>query len=303
MKLNKKSHILSISHWDLDGSAAQIVLGNFFDNVEYHNATFTNIDHMITTLASKFGNYDAVIFTDVYPKDTALIDISDNIILLDHHETDKLHNPTKNRYVITDVCGALLTKNWIETKFNVNLSYLNDLVYLVNDYDLWIHNDSKSKDLNELFGFYRETKFRNRFMNGDVEFTKREHDYLKKRSNELLQMWEELTIYNFEKINACLVNVDDFPNEICERLYTREGYDVVFAINKNSNISVRTGRDDINLGKVFTELEIGGGHRKSSGIRGHATNAESLKIVLEMSEKELYRRYPQIRKRKKRIKD
>jgi len=301
MKLNSKSRILSVSHWDMDGSTCQIVLGNYFENIEYHSATFTNIDHMMKIMAPNFHKYDAVILTDVYPKDSALLD-HPNIILLDHHETDKHHDATKNRYVIQDNCAAVLTQNWVETKFNVNFSHLYELTRLVNDYDLWIHQDPKSREMNDIFDLYRETKFHKRFFNGDVEFTEKEKNHIKMRKELFEKKWNELDVFEFEKINACLVQIDDFPNEICERLYTQEGYDIVFAKNiKNDNISVRTGRDDIHLGELFTDLEIGGGHAKSSGIRGH-NNIDSLKLVLEMVEKELYRLYPQIRKRKKAVK-
>jgi len=297
MKLNSKSRILSASHWDMDGSTCQIVLGNYFENIEYHSATFTNIDHMMKTMAPNFHKYDAVILTDVYPKDPELLEYN-NIILLDHHETDEHHNPKLNRYVLQDNCAAVLTQNWVETEFDVDISYLNELVRLVNDYDLWIHNDPKSKQLNELFDLYRETKFRKRFFDGDVEFNQREIDHIEQRSKQLATMWEELDVFEFKKINACLVQIDDFPNEICERLYSQEGYDVVFAKNtKNGNISVRTGRDDIHLGKLFTDLDIGGGHAKASGLRGHSNNIESLKLVIEMVEKAMYQQWPQIRKK------
>jgi len=250
-------------------------------------------------MAPNFHKYDAVILTDVYPKDPELLEYN-NIILLDHHETDEHHNPKLNRYVLQDNCAAVLTQNWVETEFDVDISYLNELVRLVNDYDLWIHNDPKSKQLNELFDLYRETKFRKRFFDGDVEFNQREIDHIEQRSKQLATMWEELDVFEFKKINACLVQIDDFPNEICERLYSQEGYDVVFAKNtKNGNISVRTGRDDIHLGKLFTDLDIGGGHAKASGLRGHSNNIESLKLVIEMVEKAMYQQWPQIRKKGK----
>ena len=300
MKLNSKSKILSISHCDLDGVGCQIALGNFFSNIEYHAATFTSINHIVKTLSTKFKNYDCVIITDIYPKDLSILDSYDNVVVLDHHETNKSHDPDKNRFVITDFCAAQLTKNWVEAMFNVDLSFLDDFMDLVNDYDLWIHKDPKSKQMNMLYGYYRHNKTLKRFFNGDVNFSPRENQYLKERQKEFENIWDQLNVYDLEKINGCFFTYEDFPNELCEKLYSKGkegGYDVVFAYNiNNNNISVRTGRTDINLGEVLEDLEVGGGHPCSASCRG-ISSLSDVPLLMEMVEKEMYKRWPQVRRK------
>ena len=68
------------------------------------------------------------------------------IILLDHHESAlDLHDPSKNRFVIPSMCGAKLTQRFLERCFNLDLSKFDNLIYLTQDYDLWIHSNKKSK--------------------------------------------------------------------------------------------------------------------------------------------------------------
>jgi oligoribonuclease NrnB/cAMP/cGMP phosphodiesterase (DHH superfamily) len=47
MKLSSRSRILSISHNDLDGIGCQIVLKNYFNNIEFSVTTYNNIDEVL----------------------------------------------------------------------------------------------------------------------------------------------------------------------------------------------------------------------------------------------------------------
>jgi len=295
--MNTSKKILSISHYDMDGQGCAIVLANVFKNIKFITATFTNIDGIIKN--TDFSEYDLVFMTDVYPKDIELLDDIPNLILLDHHETNKSHEPSNNRYVITDICGAMITKNYIESKLNVDLSHLNSLIYLINDYDMWIHNNKKSKMLNELYYWYRGDKFRERFMSGNTRLLPNEIDYIKKQKKKFLETYNELEVFDFDKINGCFFIFDfNFVNDLCEKLLKEEKYDVVFCQNpRTGNISVRTNiRPDINLGETFTELELGGGHCSSAGLRGIDNSFDSLKSVLKVVEYELLKKYPQIKR-------
>jgi oligoribonuclease NrnB/cAMP/cGMP phosphodiesterase (DHH superfamily) len=297
MKLNKNSKVCVITHYDMDGQGAAIVISNIFNDVNIISATFTNIDSIISK--NIFDIYDVVFMTDVYPKNQDLLDIIPNLILLDHHCTNKAHDPLKHRFVVSDVCGTMLTKNYCESVFKVDLSHLNNLVYLINDYDLWIHKNKKSKMLNQLYTKYKALKFRQRFINGDTRFSKTELSYIREQINVFNDQYDNLEVFDLDKINACFFTLTNFSfiNDLCEKLLKDEHYHVVFCQNiNNGNISVRTNRSDINLGETFTEIGLGGGHQMAAGIRVIDNTFESLKSVLKVVEYELLKKYPQLKK-------
>jgi hypothetical protein len=271
MKLNKFSKICNIHHADWDGKNANLVLLNYFEHVTSVPATFSNVDKIL--LETKFEEYDKVILTDIFPKDPEVLNISKKILVLDHHqESSKLCN-MNNIFAFTDNCGAVLTKNWVEATFNVDLSHLNLLLKYTNDYDLWIHNHPKSKMLEILFWKYLKQgktgfdKYAERFKDGNVRFTDDEIKYLKHKRFEFRKLYDNLEVFELEKINGCIICVKEFINDIADKLLKKDGYEIVIIQNvNNSHVSIRTKDDNVNIGEVLQNLEIGGGHRKSGGI-------------------------------------
>jgi len=295
-KLTRDSRILSISHWDFDGVTCSIVLANYFKNIKCISCTFTNVDSIIEK--TNLEDYDAIFVTDCFPKQVETLDSTDKIIILDHHQgSKKIFNPEKNIYSIDGVCGALLTKNWVEETYNINLNHLNDLVRYANDYDLWIHNWHKSRFINELFWKMGDTKFRMRFMNGDVRFTPQELSFFRQRRKEFFETYDKLLVFEFEKINACFVPVTQFLNDIADRLLYKDGYELVLVQNARSkHISVRSKSDDVNLGKIINDLNLGGGHGKAAAFNNREGNIEKLKESFQVLEDYIYENYPQWRK-------
>jgi hypothetical protein len=297
MKISKNSKVLAMVHNDMDGHTCAIVLANVFNNIRVISATFTNIDTIIKN--QNFEDYDVVFMCDVYPKDENIIKQIPNLIMLDHHATNSFHDPKKFRIVAEEMSATMLTHLYIQNLMKVDLSHLNNLVYIVNDYDMWIHKNYKSKMLNELFFFYKADKFRERFMDGDTRLTEKEIAFIRKRKKEFIDAYEHLEVYDMSKINACffIVETGGFINDLCEALLKKEKYDVVFCQNTyNGNISVRTNKEEIDLGALFTEAGIGGGHAASSGLRTVENTPEATKDVLKVAEYELLKAYPQIAK-------
>ncbi len=270
-KLNKFSKILNIHHADWDGINSSIVLSNYFKNLTAKAATFSNVDNII--LKTDFKEYDAVILTDIFPKDPDVLNISPKILVLDHHqESSKLCN-MENIIAFRDNCGAVLTKNWVEATFNVDLSHLNLLLKYTNDYDLWIHNHPKSKMLESLFWKYLKKgkagfdKYRERFLDGNVRFTQEELDYLKKKREDFRKLYDNLEVFELETINGCIICVKEFINDIADKLLKKDGYEIVIVQNvNNSHVSIRTKDDNVNIGEILQTLGIGGGHPRSGGL-------------------------------------
>ncbi len=261
------SKILSVSHNDLDGAAAQIVLANVYQNISFVNQAFYRIDSCLESI--NYDLYDYVFLTDISPSKKEYLDISDKIVLLDHHgSAQEYTDPSKHRYVVTGGCAAKLTKRFCEKMYGIDLSHLNDLVYLTNDYDLWIHDDPRSKMINDLMFYkYREKKFRDLFHNGRVEFTAEENTYLEERAKRYEKIYQAMDLYEFESINGCVVQEREFINEIAERLMKEEGYRFIVIRNpSHGRVSIRHNLDDLDIGQVLKDLDWGGGHPKAAGM-------------------------------------
>jgi oligoribonuclease NrnB/cAMP/cGMP phosphodiesterase (DHH superfamily) len=268
-KIPTDSKILSISHNDFDGAVCQILLGNVYKNITYLPVSFYRVDSIIKNL--NFDEYDYVFLTDVHPEDEDLLNISEKMILIDHHNSAiNAHCPEKNHYVISkpDKCASFLVKKFLETMYDVQLTHLNNIVYLVNDYDCWLLKNPKSKHMNDLmFVLYRPTEFVKNFMDGRTRFTEKELTWLKTRKHLFNKIYNELEVTELEKVSGCVIFTEDFVNELADRLLHQQGYKIVFIINMSSmRVSVRHQIDELDMGKILKEKGWGGGHAVSAGF-------------------------------------
>lgn len=294
--LTKDSKVLNITHNDMDGIGCNIAISNCNNNVEHRKASYPTIDNMIK--AVNFDDYDCVIISDIAPeKQDDVLSLSEKIILLDHHPTAlRHHNPSKNRFVYEGKSATHLVKEFCELVFGYDLSYLDDLVFLINDYDMWEHKDPRSKQLNMLYYYYWDEKFRSRFLEGVTEFEKNEVEFFKKRDQAFNELYNSLEVYDMDSINGCLISCDEFVNDVCEKLQIEEGYQIIFARNPNSkNVSVRSQIKDCNIGEILKEHEIGGGHPNAGGM--HAPDLQQFQKNLKIIEKTLYKRFEHVRSR------
>lgn len=294
MKLSSKMRVLSISHWDLDGCGCQIVLANYFDNITFRSCTFNNIDTAL--LHTPYDQYDVVFVTDIYPKSEESIVCPEKTVILDHHDSAQhLHDPAKNRLVDNSHCATHLVKRYIETKTKRNLTYLKSLVYLINDYDCWIHNNPKSRMLNELYGRYRENRFRKRFMQGHTRFTTEEITFIQQRIREFRQEWDKLELFDLPVSNGCLFVSSEFINDLGDRLLREEGYKLIFMINpKSHHISVRHKIEGLHIGHLLQDLQIGGGHENAGGISDTGEDTwQDQRDKITIVEREICDRFPE----------
>lgn len=290
MNIKSGDRILAISHSDLDGCGTSIVIENAVKDMgvrlHHYPVRYPDIDSVLRTL--NYDNYEHVIIMDISPTiDEELINISDKIKLLDHHETaTKYHCPEKFRFVDTSMCATKLVKKYFEEEYKVDLSHLNDFVNVVNGYDLWIHDDPRSKLLNSLYYTYWHDKFRNRFLSGEIIFNDFELNFFKEQKIKFDDLFNNLITYDIEDIKGVFFTAGEFVNDICEKMLTVRDYDFVFCLNsRTKTTSVRTKRDDINVGKLFESMKIGGGHQKAGALNPRPSG--DLQIVLEQITEEI----------------
>lgn len=277
MNIKAGETVMGIVHRDLDGVGSSIAFETAMKKIGaryYHYSVgYPEIDSVLNTL--HYENYDHVLLMDVSPvRDPSLIDKSPKIKLIDHHDTaTKYHQPDKFRFVDITKCATVLVKEYFEQAYSLDLSHLNELVFLINDYDMWVHTDKRSKLLNSLYYKYWDEKFRKRFMDGEIAFTLEEIEFFKEQKKKFDTLWSNLVVYDISDIKGAFFTCSEMINDVCEKLLKEKGYDFAFCLNGRSKIvSCRTIREDIHLGHILEKLKIGGGHAKSAGIDPRPSN-------------------------------
>lgn len=275
-KFDRNARVLSLSHGDFDGIAAQIVIGNVFSNVVYETAQFYTVDRKLSLI--DYDQFDYVFVTDIHPDNADSLS-SDKIIFIDHHPS-AYHDPSRNRFVISDKnkCAAYLVKFFMEKLYGseIDLSHLDDLILMANEYDIktWdVLNVDREKNIhcrliNDLYiNLYDESQFRDRFMTGNTTLNETELAYLSDRNVAFENIYDNLEIFDLDKINGCVVFCEEFVNEITEALRLRQGYRVVIIRNvPKGRASIRTNVPEANVGKILDDLKYGGGHKTAAGF-------------------------------------
>lgn len=276
----RDAKILNVSHFDLDGATCAVLLRSVFNNIETVLLGQHQLDDFFKS--KNTDAYDYIILTDIcYPNEQFLSKA--NVILLDHHESAKrYHNVLNGKFVVEGNSASHLVKLFLERMYKVSLDYFNGLIYLTNDYDIWKwpeRNFKKAVFLNELFYYHKDT-FLERFAYGDVRFTKDEISYLRKRMNDFEHYYSSLDIHYIDIANLAFVICSDYVNDVAQKLIYSEGYDFALCyIPKKKKISIRTKRDDINLGLICKEHFNGGGHPQSAGVSNIETHDDLKKII------------------------
>lgn len=303
LNLNKKSKILNLSHDDMDGSGSVIPLYNYFDNLHTIRVKYNQIDTYVERI--NYDKYDAVILTDISPSNPDLIKDADNLIVLDHHESAKCnHDPENMRFVYVGESASMLSQKFISMCFDEDLSYLDRLMKYINDYDMWIDPYGVSWCFNTIHYYYAKkdrfthTKFVKRFCKGDVNFNKEEQNHLKNRKNELEQSWEKTKEDHFKlehNVNGALTFISDYMNEMCHRLMDEFKYDFVINVHPRTfNGSIRCNNENVSVGNILKELNLGGGHDASAGFFNK--DIHGAKNNIDIICKHLYENYEEIRK-------
>jgi nanoRNase/pAp phosphatase (c-di-AMP/oligoRNAs hydrolase) len=257
------------------------------------------IDKILDTV--KFNNYDVVYITDITPSpDNIAYQLNyDKIILIDHHDTAiEMNDPEYGKVVNSDHCSSYILKEHMKKWYDVDLSYLDNFITLVEDYDLWTEVNPRSKYLARLFHHYKPIQFKKRFFEGVVDFDKDElkviNDDKKKLQVELDATNHSFNCQDYTHVNGILLRLNNFSNEICNIKLTK-GYNIVFSSNSFNNVSIRSKLDCIHIGKVLKERGIGGGHQHAAGFS--AKSYIDVRETVRSIASELYDNFPEIRKK------
>lgn len=265
--------VLNFTHIDFDGVVSGIVIKNYFKNVITEQVNYGNEQQIIAKVNKYKGKFDAIIFTDFCPTEggpgilkNAIEEIKVvaevPILVLDHHESAlKYNDPPNNIYINLKYSGCMLTYKYFSVK--KDLSHLQDLVSIANDYDLFTLQDKRSMLFNALMWQMGFNWFFARFKHGKIALYDEEKEWLKEYIQEVKKQYDELPISDLAH-EGCFYECEKYLAEMSVRL-SKEGYKYQ-VIKHGNSLSIRSNTDDINLVDVCKFIGRGGGHRRAAGI-------------------------------------
>ena len=289
--------ILNFTHVDMDGIGSNIVLSKRLKNVVKIEVNYQDIDERI--MRFDFNEYDAVIFTDICPNLISLnyLKTFHNVIILDHHDTAiEHHDPKSCVFIYNGISGTKLTFEFMKVMFGDirQFAEIEQLVDIINDYDLWIHANPKSIYFNWLYYRYKSDGFKSRFISGDIKLLNDEKKFIQTRSDELRDIFHKLEIFEFDSVNAAMFFTDDFINDLGDLVLKKYAYDIILIVNPGSfKVSVRS-LNDIEVGTMLKSLGLGGGHKNAGGFK--SADSSEFNNHCSMIEQYVYRFYKATRK-------
>ncbi|WP_144472787.1 DHH family phosphoesterase [Bacillus pumilus] len=303
--LKAKSKIKLFTHTDLDGVGCDVLGRLAFENIDVSHVDYHNVDTEVEAFIQKheYEEYDRVFITDISVNaDVAhLIQtfMPEKTTLLDHHQT-ALH---LNSYDWADVrTVGVLGK---ESGTNMFFEYLTmsgffyrerigdpieAFVEKVRRYDTWewreLYNDEEALKLNNLFWLLGKEKFVKEFIK---KFNSNLFTFSEGNWNQMFDSSDEAVLevdrnkaeaYFYKKSKQMVrtklfgrsigvVFAEQYISELGNHLSEKNkdlSYIAIIDMGQKK-VSLRTVKDDINLGTEVASRFEGGGHAKASGFQ------------------------------------
>ena len=282
------------THTDLDGVSCEI-LGKiaFGEDIDVVRCNYGDIDAKVEEFINSDEEYDKLFITDIsVNKEIAdkLLNVSDKVILLDHHKTALWLNEYPYALVqvedelIGKMCGAYLfyeylKKNHKEFDDTPALKLFIDYVRMCDTWE-WKekYDNIIPKRLNDLMYIDGPNEFidkmvyrlgNNLFIFDDTDLMKLqiEQTYINSyitQKNETLMINDDLFPGYTVGITFADKYISELGNKLCE---LHPELDFVVLINMSTlAVSYRTVKDDLDLSDIAKRFG-GGGHPKASGSR------------------------------------
>lgn len=263
---NQDLRILNFTHIDFDGAAANIVIKNYFLNVQTEVINYGKEQEAYDKITKNMGAFDAVIFTDFCPVNIKQLQkIGKPILVLDHHDSAKQFNDPQNGvFINTSYCGAMLAYKYFGAK--LDLSHLKEFIDIANDYDLFTLKDPRSMCFNALYWEMGFKWFVRRFIYGNIKLSYEEKSFIQWYKADEQKYYDnlELVEMNIGNLKGCMYKTDKYIGEMSARLRA-DGYDFQI-IHHGNALSLRSNNDALDLTKVCQYVGKGGGHAKACGI-------------------------------------
>ncbi|MGI9862705.1 DHHA1 domain-containing protein [Moorella naiadis] len=262
--------MILITHDDLDGAGCAVLATAAYDKILVYICNYAAVNDTVLDVLS---GPDEILITDisVSPEIAEKIDRRGSVKLFDHHKTAAWLNRYPWAKVDSSCCGTMHLFNYLSQSHR-RLKKYQDFTAVVNDYDLWLHKDPRSRQLNRLHYILGPHRFIKRFSaDGRVRFRPEE---------KLLLDLEEEKIREYRAMLAGYEGVDRYGNKylfvFAERYASELGkfllekhpdYGYVMIINARqypTKVSLRS-RGDVDVAAIAREYG-GGGHKAAAGF-------------------------------------
>lgn len=286
------------THTDLDGVSCEI-LGRiaFGEDIDVVRCGYGNIDDKVEEFINSDEEYDKLFITDISVKKEladALNNISDKVILLDHHKTALWLNEYPYALVqvedesIGKMCGAYLFYEYLKKNHKEfdDTPALKLFIDYVRMYDTWEWKEKYDniipKRLNDLMYIDGPNEFIDKmiyrlgnnlaiFDDTDLMKLQIEQTYI----NSYVAQKNETLIINdnlFPEYTVGIVFADKYISELGNKLCElHPELDFIVLINMSTlTVSYRTVKDNLDLSAIAKGFG-GGGHPKASGSRFDAS--------------------------------
>lgn len=260
---DKNLKVLNITHFDMDGACCHIILKNYYKSVTALPITYQSEKTLFAKATEEINkeHYDLIICTDFYPeiayKDLSTLKVP--MIVLDHHESAKKFHNGKTIVINTQNSASKLVFD-LYNKLS-DLSHLEDLVNIVDDFDMYKKKDVRSPEFNKIFWEMNFKWFVRRFIKGNTKLTEEEILFLKESMKAVDKIYNNIEITTLPHKGVFFI-LDYYQYEITERL-KKDGYKWFIILNKN-NLSIRS--NDVDLLPIINRVGRGGGHKNAVGI-------------------------------------
>lgn len=276
-----------MTHTDLDGVGCAILAKLYLQDVDVNFCSNNNInERVVAFLERREKETTHLLITDIsVNKDVAeqLNRIEDlSIVLLDHHQTGIVLNQYKWATVKVETagklnCGTELFYNYICEEFNVVQNVIHtEFVELVRLYDTWDWEKNKIEKaswLNDLLQFQgldrfleeecKKLEYGKIFTQEDLKvidiLKDTKESYIKKKMKSIIKV----QVDNYQI--GCVFGeqyISELGNAIADEY---SDVDIV-AIFTGKRVSLRSVKENINLGQWSKKNYGGGGHRLAAGM-------------------------------------
>jgi oligoribonuclease NrnB/cAMP/cGMP phosphodiesterase (DHH superfamily) len=163
----------------------------------------------------------------------------------------------------------------------------HDFAVLVEDHDLWRHQDPRSQRLAMLVGLLGSQRFLARFVaQPDVEFTEGERLVLEleesRRESYLTRKAEQAILRDLRGVTWAICYAEAYQSEVSERLMSRFGADATAIVNTSKRtVSLRGRTVDV---AAIAQRQGGGGHARAAAF---TFRGAPLELTLERFEEGL----------------
>ncbi|AOQ24611.1 Oligoribonuclease NrnB [Moorella thermoacetica] len=262
--------MILITHNDLDGIGCAVLALAINPETKVYICTYDDVNKVV---ANVFSEKDELFITDlsVNQETAEKLKTRGQVTLLDHHKTAAWLNQYPWAQVDTSYCGTKLFYNYL-ISHNANIKPYEDFVMLVNDYDLWLHKDPRSRQLNRLLQIVGDYGFISRFVTKpEINFAPVEQFLLDLEEEKIQNYCQNTVVYQLvdqEDNKYIFAFAERYTSELAEYLLKKyKDYAYVMLANLNSihpKISLRS-RGDFDVSAIAKQ-HGGGGHKAAAGF-------------------------------------